>query len=44
MIMVKCWNHVVVDMNAYAMLYRGAAVVGAMGWIQGLGSMLRVQN
>ena len=32
---VKCWNHLLVDMNASAMLTRGAAVVGAMGWTQG---------
>ena len=32
---VKCWNHLVVDMNASAMLPRGAAVVGAMVWTQG---------
>ena len=34
--MVKCWNHLVVDMNASAMLLpRGAAAVGAMVWTQG---------
>ena len=32
---VKSWYHLVVDMNASAMLPRGAAVVGAMGWTQG---------
>ena len=32
---VKCWNHLVVDMNASAMLLRGAAVVGAVGCTQG---------
>ena len=35
---VKCCNHLVLDMNASAMIPRGAAVVGAMGWTQGLGS------
>ena len=37
---VKCWNHLVIDMNASAMLPRGAVVVGAMGWTQEWGSML----
>ena len=32
---VKCWNHLVVDMNDSVMLPRGAAVVGAMGWTKG---------
>ena len=32
---LKCWNHLVVDMNSSAMLPRGAAVVGAMAWTQG---------
>ena len=34
--------HLVVDMNARAMVPRGAAVVGAMRWTQGKGSMLSV--
>ena len=38
---VKCWNHLVVDMNASAMLPRGAGVVIFMIRIQGYGSMLR---
>ena len=41
---VNRWNHLVVDMNASAMLSRGAAVVGAMGWTQGLSFMPRNEN
>ena len=41
---VKSWNHLVVGMNASAMLPRGVAVVGAMGWTQALGSMPRDKN
>ena len=39
--MVKCCNHLVVDMNASAMLPRGAAVVGALLWTKELSSMTR---
>ena len=41
---VQCWNHLVVDMNASAMLPRGAAVVGAMVWTKEWGSFLGYKN
>ena len=30
----ECWNHLVVHMNASAMLPRGAAVIGARVWLR----------
>ena len=41
---VKCWYHLVVDMNASVMLPRGAAVVCVMGWTQEWGSLPSDKN